>query len=146
MKVDNYGQYYLEEVYKYKEELSIKDYLELHQQLWNTIIKILIKDDSYYYIDEIKYQGFLDSGQCKKFISHPINFCWCCEFSKDDCGPCEKNCLVNWGGLVLGCGHIYSPYTNFMSFLGGKNRIKAVKEAALIRDLPLNKRYENEKE
>lgn len=145
MKVNNDGQYYLEEVYEYKEKLSIKDYLELHQQLWNTVVKIITEYNSDYSLEEIKYQSFIDSGLCKKFPNPPINCCWCCEFCIDNSEPCRKNCLVDWGDNC-DCCSTCSPYMKLWFSPIEKNKIKAVKEAVIIRDLPLNKRYESEKE
>lgn len=145
MKVNSNGQYYLEEVYEYKEKLSIKDYLELHQQLWNTVVKIITEYNFDYCLEEIKYQSFIDSGLCKKFPYPPISYCWCCEFCKDIPETCGENCLVDWGN-DRGCRHIYSPYIKFYFSLIENNKIEAAKEAVIIRDLSLNKRYENEKE
>lgn len=68
LEVNEFGQFYFKEVFEYSEELSKIDYLELHQQLWNQMVKTLIEKNIYYEDEDIlKEQALTDTEVNLKF-------------------------------------------------------------------------------
>lgn len=138
LEVNEFGQFYFKEVFEYSEDLSKLDYLELHQQLWNQMVKTLIEKNIYYEDEDIlKEQALIDTEVNLKFRKNPANNCWCCEFTNNFYNSSCKNCLVNWGYIVKDCEDLYSPYEYFKKALYSEDNLLAAEEAAVIRDLPL---------
>ena len=140
LEIDEFGQLYFEKVFDYNEKLSKLDYIELHQQLWNQIVKILIEKNVYYdNIDTLKKIALIESGQHIKLGKQPRAFCWACEYCNGRC----KNCLLDWVNNSIDCRYhldcfsLFSAYSYFTDGIANEDHNYAAQEAAVIRDLPL---------